>query len=343
MTSFGFGIVTAQRDPRADRSDAEIYADVLDLAVRAEQLGFDAIWMSEHHFVDDGYMSSLLPVGAAIAARTSTIRIGTGIIVAPLHHPLRLAEDAATVDLLSRGRLTLGLGAGYREEEFAGLGVPFEKPGARLEASVGVLRDAWSDGVARASESTLPVSVTPKPFRLGGPPIWLGARQRIGIDRAARLADGFLAARVTPQQFGEQVALFRERLEAAGRRPEEVTVSVHCPVFAWPGGGAWERLREHFHYIEWKYRDMVDQPYGQRAGVEQQVPPLSTIDEEQLKSGALVGTPEQVAAQIGEFCDVAGEPFHFIARLYWPGMDPALQREALDVYAEQVIPAVEGR
>ncbi len=342
--TYGFGMITAQRHPDDERTDTELYADVVDLCVHAEEIGFDGVWLSEHHFVDDGYMPSLLPVAAAIAARTSRVRIGTGIMVAPLHDPIRMAEDAATVDLLSAGRLVLGIGAGYRDEEFAGFGRTKERLGSVLDHTLDVLRGAWGPGVVRADgdgrTGAAPVAVTPKPHRPDGPPVWIGARTPAGIRRTARRANGLLAARVTPEQLGEQVAALVAAARDAGRDPGELEVGMHCPVLAWPDG-AWDLLEPYLHYSEWKYKDMQAVPYGERAGATATMPPLNDHTRALLRTNALVGTPEEVAAGIRRYRDVLGDlPFHFIPRLYWPGLPPALQREAMTVFAEQVVPLV---
>src|SRR6516225_8988280 len=122
--------------PNSGRSFTDLYRDCLEQVEIAESLGFDSIWLTEHHFTDDGYLPSMLPAAAAIAARTRRVTIGTFVLLAPFQHPLKLAEDAAVVDVISNGRLRLGLGQGYRQEEFDGFGVPrAERLGRTLKLS----------------------------------------------------------------------------------------------------------------------------------------------------------------------------------------------------------------
>src|SRR5260370_9539085 len=141
--SLGFGLITCQRYLGASRTDTQIYAQALELAERADRLGLDSVWVSEHHFVDDGYLPALLPLCAAIAGRTERVEIGTGVVLTPLHDPLRLAEDAAVTDLISGGRLILGIGLGWRAEEFEAFGVPLAERVPRTLASIDTMRRAW--------------------------------------------------------------------------------------------------------------------------------------------------------------------------------------------------------
>ncbi|HYG72564.1 MAG TPA: LLM class flavin-dependent oxidoreductase, partial [Actinomycetota bacterium] len=186
---FGFGLITCQRYPGDPRSDVELYADALELAAEAERLGFDSVWTSEHHFVDDAYVPSVLPLCAAIAARTDRVLVGTALLLAPLHEPVRIAEDAAVVDLISGGRLVLGIGLGWREEEFDGLHVPIRERVARLEDSIRVYRQAWSGELVTGGEHLRypSVAVRPRPATSAGPPIWIGAMSEPAVRRAGRL------------------------------------------------------------------------------------------------------------------------------------------------------------
>jgi len=325
----GFGLLTCQRFPGDPRTDEDLYADAVELAVFAEELGFDSVWTSEHHFVDDGYAPSLLPLCAAVAARTSRVEIGTGLLLIPLHDPIRVAEDAVAVDLLSRGRLILGLGLGWRPEEFDGFGVGLGDRVPRLERAVEVLRGAWAGEPVAAEGSD--VIVTPRPARAGGPPIWIGAWAERAVRRAGRIADGFIAGGDTPEAFGEQV---RWALSERAGRP--FSVGLHMPTFAWIGPDAWNRVAPHIRYVSWKYDDMEharlrsEPPHRRRHR-----PRAQTACCGPRRSS---GTPGDVADRIRTYEDAAGAELHFIADLYWPGMDPSVQRETMRIFAEDVAP-----
>ncbi len=336
--AFGFGLITCQRYPGDARGDVELYAEAIALAETAETLGFDSVWTSEHHFVDDGYLPSVLALSAAIAARTDRVAIGTALLLAPLLEPIRVAEDAAVVDLVSGGRLILGVGLGWREEEFEGLGVPLRERRQRLEDALAVYRQAWSGELVRGGVLLRypGVPVRPLPARPGGPPLWVGAMSDPAVRRAGRLGDGFMATEVTPSSLAEQVALARRARAEAGVS-DDLVISVHLPTFAWHGADAWERVRDHHRYVAWKYDDM-DGARG-RTGPPSPPPPMDRPREEgALREQILLGEPAEVAARISALADAAGGDLHFIARLYWPGMDPGVQREAMAIFAEEVIP-----
>src|SRR3954447_18573102 len=207
------------------------YRDAVPLAVAAEEAGFDSFWVTEHHGLPDGYLPAPLTLLAALAPVTTRIALGTGLVLAPLHHPLRLAEDAAVVDGLSGGRLVLGLGLGYAEHEYRAFGVDPASRGARLEALVGALRAAWTGQPFCAPELGLyDVRVTPTPAH--PVPIWLGGYAAAAVARAGRIADGHLVGRGEPgivEAASAQLGTPRGGFTRA--------VNVTCVLEA-PGGGA---------------------------------------------------------------------------------------------------------
>src|SRR5262249_38405141 len=142
------------------------YRDALEEVVRGEELGFDSVWMEEHHSVVDHYWPSPLTVLAGFATRTSRVTLGTDILVAPFYHPVRLAEDAALLDVMSNGRLVLGMAIGYKPDEFALYGAELERRGARFEEQLAILKGLWTrdafafDGKHYHIEGTL----EPKPI-----------------------------------------------------------------------------------------------------------------------------------------------------------------------------------
>lgn len=179
------------RNPEfAGTAMSDRYAAALDMAAWADRLGFTAITLSEHHGFTDGYLPAPLTMAAAVAARTERVHLTIAAIPAPLYDPVRLAEEIAVVDLISRGRLTVVLANGYMEPEFAMLGVDMRDRARRTTEAVAVLRRAWTGEPFEHRGST--IRVTPAPFRPGGPRILLGGAVEAVARRAARIADGFV-------------------------------------------------------------------------------------------------------------------------------------------------------
>jgi probable F420-dependent oxidoreductase len=336
----GYGYLTAQHHPDDPRSDVEIYREAIEVGVELEAGGIDSVWTSEHHFVDDGYMPSQLPVLAAIASRTSRIRLGTGVLLAPMFDPLRLAEDAATIDLLSAGRLILGVGIGWRTEEFEGFGVPTRERGSRLEATIAVLRQAWSDGLVTGDGRHFRyegLNVTPKPAQPDGPPIWIGAGAEAAVRRVGRVADGYFAGPVSPETLERRIGWAREEAVAARRDPMSISASLYRPTFAWCDGDAWERIREFAWYSSWKYGDMADARGSRERG---RPPRMPSKDEERIRRTMNAGTPDQVAEEILRYRDVLGDEGTYVARAHFPGLDPGAAAESRRILVEEVLPVV---
>jgi probable F420-dependent oxidoreductase len=230
----GIGLFTGQVPVGSDRTFAHEYRDTLELVRLAEALGFDSAWVSEHHGASDGYLPSLLTMLAGFAAATDRIRLGTGVVLTPLHDPLRLAEDAAVVDQLSGGRLTLGLGIAWRPEEFRMFGVPFSERLARTVDTVEILRRAWT-GERFSFEGEVfhydRVRVTPPPAQVGGPPILLGGYVDAAMRRAGRIGDGHITDAEDVEAVRHAAALMEEGAREAGRDPSRLTIAIMQNAF----------------------------------------------------------------------------------------------------------------
>lgn len=331
-----FGIWYDLRNPSAWRSSyADIYRAALEEIVWAEAVGFDSIFVSEHHVTDDGYLPSVFPALAAIAARTSTVRIGSAILLAPFQHPLRFAEDAAFVDQLSEGRLDLGLGLGYRRAEFEALGVERRARVSLTEELVEIARLAWKgerfsyEGRNWSFSDTI---VTPTPFQEGGPRLWLGGSTEAAARRAGRLGCHFMPdAKIAIENF----VAYDEELERAGYAPSGFRVAINPSVYVCEDAArGWDEIKHHLCYQYNRYAEWFAQ-----GGT---TPAATVADPDELPRDRLViGTPDDVIKGIRGLYE--RHPFdclYFWARL--PGQSAETAHRSLELFAREVLPVLGG-
>ena len=220
-----FGLYSSiANPPRGEHLDRCIDETIAE-AQLAEACGFDSCFFGEHHQDHDGFLPSPLIVATAVAARTQRLRVGTSVILLPLHHPVHVAEDAITLDLVSKGRLIVGVGIGYQPADFRAFAVPMEHRMALFEESVEIMRRCWSGEAFsfKGQHYTLEdVRIRPRPFQASGPPLWFGASVPAAARRAGRLADGFVGTPSTSLANATELADIYKEAAAKAKRPAEV-------------------------------------------------------------------------------------------------------------------------
>jgi len=227
-----FGLFGGARARGGPAGDSDGYHDFINYVVEAEKLGFSSVFLVEHHFTGFGQVSASLNLLSYLAARTERIRLGTAVVVLPWHNPILVAEQAATLDLLSNGRLDLGVGKGYRSYEFSGFCVPQDEATERFDEAMQVIRLSWQSGGERFSykgkwHSYDNVVVEPSPIQHPHPPFWLGAGSAESIRRAAREGYNLLLDQIAPIDLViERVRIFREECQAIGRAYDPMMVGV---------------------------------------------------------------------------------------------------------------------
>lgn len=255
--------------------------ELVDLAASAERLGFDSVWASEHLFhssyiaerLDNRPYYEPLTILTAVAAVTSKVRLGTSVLVLPWHDPPRLGKTVATLDHLSNGRVSLGIGVAMTEDEFENLGVDFKTRGKRTDDLLGALKALWTEETPQYSGPFYSYSgqkFSPKPKQSPYPPILVGGGSKAALRRTARFGDGWHALRKTPAQIREAMADLGAMMDAAGRNISDLHISINLPVGM--GMKASSRAAEDHTSLKGAAQDMAEtiSAYGE-AGIDEVV------------------------------------------------------------------------
>lgn len=240
----------------APKTDGQVFREMMEQVHWAEELGYDEVWLAEHHFSEYGIGSSLAPIAAAIARETQRVRIGTAVSILPFDHPLRQAEAWATVDVLSNGRLDFGVGRGYQPTEFAGFGVDMNEATDRFSESIEIIRKAWTEesfSYEGRFYQVKDLSLYPKPVQQPHPPMYIAALQPASFERAGRLGLGVLATPlITPlEMVKSNLELYRQALRESGGDPDAMEYPMQQMVYV--GETNEEAKRFATPYFEWYY------------------------------------------------------------------------------------------
>ena len=331
MPALRFGLCYDFRNP-PDSGIAmpDLYAQALEQIRWADHSGFDLVWFTEHHFVDDGYLPSWVPVAGAAASLTRHVRFSTDICLLPFNHPVRLAEDLAVLDNLSGGRVEVGVGMGYAPHEFRGFGIPVPRRVSLMDEGIEVLQRCFSgerfsyQGKRYHLED---VRITPGYVQDGGPPLWVAAMSEAGARRAARYGTHFL-----PQGPREAFDTWVSALTAQGRDPGDHRVGIIRGVFVSDDvEREWQQVRASERYRMQLYNRFF-QESGEGLGNSGARVPQTWI----------VGNVDHCVDQLVEFIDTFG----MTDIVTWglpPGMTTADMQPSLERLADEVIPRVRAR
>ena len=227
-----FGLFGGAQAPRTTDGDpARGFREYIETNVEAERLGFYSTFLVEHHFSGSGQVSAPLDLLSWVAARTTSIRVGTAVLVLPWHDPVLLAESAATLDLLSDGRLDFGVGKGYRHSEFAGFCMPTDEADARFDESLAVILKAWSSDEPFSHEGRFwhyhEIAVEPPTAQKPHPPVWIAAGEPESVRNVAVLGANLLLDQfASAEAIAERIALFKAECEARDRAFDPMDVAV---------------------------------------------------------------------------------------------------------------------
>ena len=319
-----FGSAQAKRGGPNDDSGAG-FREFVERNVEAESLGYHSTFLVEHHFTGFGQVSATLNLLAWIGARTTSLRLGTAVIVLPWHNPVLLAEQIATLDLLSNGRVDAGIGKGYRMKEFEGFSISMDEADARFEECLEVMMKAWTSDTPWSHQGTYwqynEVVVEPPSTQKPHPQIWMGAGSPRSVKQVAQLGFNMLLGQFDSfEMIAEEVALFKSEVESLGRVFDPMSVAVARSVNLVDSTAEYDQALESRMAARRRTQNLALRPDFQ-----------DTRDS--AEAGTIYGSPDQVSEKIQALHDIGIE----YVLLNAPAGISTLRR-----FAEDVMPGFPG-
>jgi alkanesulfonate monooxygenase SsuD/methylene tetrahydromethanopterin reductase-like flavin-dependent oxidoreductase (luciferase family) len=296
-----FGSAAARRGS-GEFDSAEGFRDFIEYNIEAEALGFHSTFVVEHHFTGFGQVSATLNLLTWLGARTTTLRLGTAVTVLPWHNPVLLAEQAATLDLLSGGRLDFGVGKGYRYNEFHGFDVPIADSEARFEEALELLLKAWTSDKPFSHHGQYwtfnDIVVEPPSARKPHPVVWMGAGSKRSIRDVARRGFNLLLGQyASPEDVAANIRVYRDAVEAQGRVFDPMSVAVTRAFFVADSAAEREAALERRLQNRMRQLQLATQPDGTVLGG----PDRATGDPQTVNvNSAMYGTPDQIAGKLDD-------------------------------------------
>lgn len=321
-------------------SDSQMYTDYIDYVQEAERLGFESLFLVEHHFTGMGQLSASLSFLCYLAGKTERMRLGTAVVVLPWHNPALLVEQAATLDLLSNGRFDFGIGRGYRHVEFHGFCIPIEEAEERYQETLAFIRKAWSTQGRFSHHGKYwnfeDVVVEPAPVQRPHPPFWVGVGSDQSIEGAAR--EGFnilLPQHSPPAEVGRKLGVYRRAVEAQGRAWQPHSVGLTRALHVVRN----DAERDEAHELRHKFLKSVrDLSHDKSAGAKNSkfLKAYTSADEirRDTEAEALIGDPDEIVARIKEYEAVGVDTMLL--------MDVSGSIEALRTFGNEVMPRING-
>jgi alkanesulfonate monooxygenase SsuD/methylene tetrahydromethanopterin reductase-like flavin-dependent oxidoreductase (luciferase family) len=315
------------RSPPFGTSNRDLCRVAIDQSAWADRIGFDSIQLPEHHGMPDGYNPSPFILGAAIAARTSRIRIHPSAVLLPLHDPIRIAEDTVVLDNISGGRVDLTIGLGYIQSEFSMFGTSLKDRGRLVDEKMIALRRALAGD--KFEYQGRPVRVTPRPVQQPTPPLYVGGGVLASARRAAALGDGFLPSTLND----ELVNAYTDACRELGKQPGPIIDVVGGPQFIFvtedPDAG-WAKIERHAMYETNSYAKLLSLGHASAPFKE-----AENIDELKNLGVYRVVTPDECVA-LGKSLESQGTVM--IMNAMMAGLPEAISWSSLELFATKVLP-----